>query len=65
MKARMFEVKINLGNEAMHTPADVSYALIGVVNKVRRLHDLGTEFDGDHGVIMDINGNSVGSWRVL
>lgn len=61
MKARMFEVKINLGNEAMHTPYAVGEALSMLASQVFNLG----EFDGGHGVIMDVNGNTVGSWRVL
>ncbi len=62
MKARMFEVKINLGNEAMQTPTDVYYALLRVAKQLRL--NTADEFDGDHDIIMDENGISVGKWEV-
>ncbi len=62
MKARMFEVKINLGNEAMQTPDDVCAALRLIIKELLRTTSM--EFDGEYGTIMDINGNSVGKWIV-
>lgn len=61
MKARMFEIKINLGNEAMQYPMQVYIALVRVAKQLRNLD---AEFDGDYGSILDVNGNTVGSWGV-
>ncbi len=60
MKARMFEVKINLGNEAMQTPQDVVGALLRLAKTLGYL----SVFDHGASKIMDINGNTVGSWRI-
>ncbi len=57
-----FTLKIELGNDAMQTPADV-WEAIGQMLK----HDTFESVDPwseDKGRIMDINGNSVGSWEV-
>jgi len=57
----MFELKINLGNEAMQCPSDVAEALRKLAKKL----DAGGDFAlNDGGKIMDANGNSVGEWTV-
>ncbi len=62
MKARMFEVKINLGNAEMQTSFEVGTALLGVAKYIRNLDG---PLEGHSGTIMDINGNAVGKWRVV
>lgn len=52
-----FKLKIKLGNAAMTDPADVAAALEETAAKLR---DEGFE-DGN---IRDINGNTVGDWKV-
>lgn len=51
-----FTIKIKLGNDAMHTRADVATA----IEKVRQ-QVLGYAFDGP---IRDENGNRVGVWEL-
>lgn len=51
----MFELKIELGNDAMSTPADIATAL--------RRAAYAIEYGGSSGVIHDDNGNSVGEWK--
>jgi len=51
-----FILKINLGNEAMQTYSDIAQA-------VRRI-PLCTINPGESGNIRDINGNTVGFWKV-
>ena len=55
-----FSLKIKLGNEAMQTPEDVAAALRSVAQAVDRV---GVS-SGEYGTIRDLNGNTVGSWRV-
>jgi hypothetical protein len=52
-----FKLKIKLGNAAMMDPADVAEAL---EETARKLRDEGFE-DGN---IRDVNGNTVGDWKV-
>jgi hypothetical protein len=56
MKANVFKLTIELGNDAMETNTDVARALTQVVKKIResRLNDAGS--------IRDDNGNTVGEW---
>jgi hypothetical protein len=56
-----FTLKIELGNEAMQTGTDVSEALQRLSSK---LYDYG-DLEDCSGVIMDLNGNRVGSWKVV
>jgi hypothetical protein len=54
----MFTLKIELGNDAMRTPADVADALMDLVAILR--------FAGpyrDSGGVRDRNGNGVGKWE--
>lgn len=51
-----FSLHIELGDEAMRTATDVSWALAVVM---QRLHQGHTE-----GTITDINGNTVGKWHL-
>jgi len=57
----MFELKIELGNDAMQTPRDVAFVLKKLASK---LDDMGGFALVDGGKIMDANGNSVGKWDV-
>jgi hypothetical protein len=50
----MFELKIELGNDAMQTRGDVADALVRVVAELMG--------DGNEGGIRDENGNTVGQW---
>jgi hypothetical protein len=58
-----FTLKINLGNEAMQTGYDIAYAVRDVAF---RLQDYGNleSMKSCKGLIRDINGNTVGLWRV-
>jgi len=49
-----FNLKLELGNEAMQTGSDVARALREVAAKLDR--------GADSGRVMDANGNSVGEW---
>lgn len=55
-----FILKIKLGNEAMQTGYNVSRSLNQVADRLNRYDQL-SECKGS---IMDINGNTVGSWQV-
>ena len=57
-----FILKINLGNEAMLTGYDIAGALRDIADKVNDNEDM-REFSGEKR-ILDINGNSVGTWSV-
>jgi hypothetical protein len=57
-----FTLKINLGNDAMITGYDIAGALRDIADKVNDNEDM-REFTGQKR-IMDINGNTVGSWQV-
>jgi hypothetical protein len=57
----MFELKINLGNEAMQCPSDVAEALRKLAKKLDGVDDFALT---DGGKVMDSNGNSVGEWSV-
>ena len=57
-----FILKINLGNEAMLTGYDIAGALRDIADKVNDNEDM-LEFSGEKR-ILDINGNSVGTWSV-
>lgn len=60
--ADKFTLTINLGNEAMQTPQDIAEALREVVRRLD-LHSLqGTE--PITGKIRDLNGNTVGEWKI-
>jgi len=58
----MFELKIELGNDAMQTPRDVAFVLKKLASKLDNMGDDFALVDG--GKIMDANGNSVGKWDV-
>ena len=55
-----FTVTIDLGNDAMQTAHDVQSALRDVIRDIDE-----ADFSApDRGRIGDINGNTVGTWRV-
>lgn len=58
-----FKLEIELGNDMMNSPTDVSVALLDIALQVRRLDELRLG-PGPRG-IKDDNGNSVGSWEVV
>jgi len=57
-----FILKITLGNEAMQTGYDIAGALRDIADKINDNEDM-REFSGQKR-IMDVNGNTVGSWQV-
>ena len=57
-----FILKIQLGNDAMQTGYDIAGALREIADKVYDNEDM-REFTGVKR-IMDLNGNTVGSWMV-
>ncbi len=56
MNYRNFNLKIDLGNDEMSGPEDVARVLRKVADRLMN--------DALSGVIMDDNGNKVGSWAV-
>lgn len=56
-----FTLKINLGNAAMDTPADVARALDELAFDLKRNGFVGV---GECALIRDVNGNKVGMWEV-
>jgi len=56
-----FTVAIELGNDAMQEPNEVADALYRVA---RKLENDGNWAYVDEGTIRDINGNTVGSWKL-
>ena len=55
-----FILKITLGNEAVQTGYDIAMILKALSKKIDTIHDM----KGEYGKLMDLNGNSVGSWVV-
>lgn len=53
-----FTLQIKLGNAAMQTSDDIADALRQVAGR----HNLATP--GEFGAIRDLNGNTVGEWKV-
>ena len=56
-----FTLKIELGNEAMQTDIDVAGALKEVSDRLSNGHKLSKD---DYGNIRDLNGDTVGAWKV-
>lgn len=56
-----FTLTIELGNDAMQDYVDIASALTKLSE---RLSDVGGAAKYDGGGVMDLNGNSVGSWEV-
>ena len=52
-----FKLEIQLGNDAMRTPANVSAALKEVCHRMPK--------GAEAGIIRDVNGNTVGSWEFV
>lgn len=57
-----FKMEITLGNEAMQTGLDVATALQKVGSHIREYNE--KDLPGAEGNIRDINGNTVGKWKV-
>jgi hypothetical protein len=55
-----FLLAIKLGNDAMITPGDLAAALDRLSHKVALLDG----YVDEQGTVMDLNGNSVGTWTV-
>lgn len=56
-----FIVEIELGNDQMKTPVHLSGALLALS---RRIQDIPSVRREDDGRIKDLNGNTVGSWKL-
>lgn len=62
-----FRLDIELGNDAMKTGEDLAQVIQGVANTVRKYNadELAQAADETHSMrLRDVNGNTVGSWRV-
>lgn len=60
-----FQLRIELGNDAMQTADDLGRALIDLGE---RLHAIGAQPDNWHataGPVRDDNGNRVGEWELI
>lgn len=57
-----FEMNLHLGNAAMQSDGDVVRALRDVADRIEQR--FGESHDGRH-VIFDVNGNTVGNWRLV
>lgn len=55
-----FTLEIELGNDAMQTYRDITFALVDLIG---RLPSVDPD-DDDDGRIYDHNGNKVGTWQV-
>jgi hypothetical protein len=55
-----FTLKITLGNEAMQTGSDIAESLREIANRIETYDSM--KFPETK--IRDINGNSVGTWKV-
>ncbi len=55
-----FTLKIELGNDAMKYGSDLALALSDLAAKLERLPSL----LGERGKIADLNGNTVGEWKI-
>jgi hypothetical protein len=58
-----FVLRIELGNDAMQTPADVYGALSDMAYRVLAPNEL-TEWIVTEGKITDYNGNTIGEWKI-
>jgi hypothetical protein len=55
-----FILKITLGNEVMQTGYDIAMVLKALSKRIDSVDDI----KGEYGKLMDLNGNTVGSWQV-
>lgn len=55
-----FTARIKFGNEAMETGDHLAEALRRIANTV----ESSDEVIEDHGIIRDLNGNTVGKWEI-
>lgn len=63
MAPTTFIIKISLGNEGMRTGYDIAHAIRDVAYLMQDRGDC-EEIRKASGNIKDINGNTVGSWRI-
>jgi hypothetical protein len=59
-----FTLEIELGNDAMSTPADIAGALRDLAGRLEGTDTLGIRYTGHGDTIRDANNNTVGSWDV-
>lgn len=60
-----FTLSIKLGNDAMSTCGDLALAIRNVASSIAREHDTqATPSSSVRGLVIDTNGNKVGSWKV-
>ena len=57
MTPTRFDLHIDLGNDAMQTGEDVAEALRRIATKLERSGH-------ESGLVMDLNGNKVGTWEL-
>ncbi len=63
MTETIFDLRINLANDAMQTPGDVAYALRSLAAGLDTM-EYGDVWYDTSGIIRDTNGNAVGDWKV-
>ena len=61
VKAMKFTLEIEMGNEAMETPADIAQTTRLLFSDFFRQHEPAEE---NHGSFYDANGNKVGTWAL-
>jgi hypothetical protein len=61
----LFKMEVELGNEAMQSGLDVAHALVRTAGRIDRAVGRDPLASGEQGVVMDANGNTVGSWEVV
>lgn len=59
--AENFNLTMRFGNDAMQSPADVARSLRILAERFEEID--GAAMSGEHGVILDLNGNDVGGWE--
>lgn len=59
-----FTLTIDLGNDAMQTSDDIGKALADISKTMRGDHTKVLHIEGQGAKIRDVNGNTVGEWRV-
>lgn len=58
-------IDINLGNDAMATGNDVAEALVKLSHHLAEYHAHSRLLPGCGRAILDVNGNTVGSWKTV
>lgn len=62
---KTFFLKIEMGNAAMQTPSDIVHALRETARRIRDSHAPQAELINEGLRIRDINGNTVGTARIV